>query len=157
MPDNDTILTSFPISDFIHSYERRKNNHDYQAPFKYHIILKKQDSFPDFGKVTRDASIPPGKTGCAKISLSPCGVIIRKALFRFNDLNRQINLLQFCIMPDHVHFLVHVTERLPKHLGHYVGGLKATIAEGYSLSQKKTIMADEIFKPNYTDKIIWSS
>ena len=55
--DNKFSPISFLNKDFLHSYERRKFNHDYQAPYKYHIILKKQKDCEAFGRITGKESI----------------------------------------------------------------------------------------------------
>ncbi|MCH5234961.1 MAG: transposase [Muribaculaceae bacterium] len=147
---------SFLNKDFIHSYERRKKSHDYKDTYKYHIILKKQEKCGSFGKVIGDASILPGFPGCADIKRSLVGSIIKKHLFNFDKTYTSFQMLQFKVMPDHVHILLQVKERLPKHLGYYIGRLKAGIAEECSRRMNKIFSAEDIFKPNYTDRIVWS-
>lgn len=144
------------ISEFKKSYERRKRNHDYRKPFKYHIILKKASGFKDFGRVVGDANIPPGKDGCAEISRSRMGSIIHQTIFNFSFHFPAIKVLQFVVMPDHVHILLQVIEELPQHLGHYIGDFKILIAQTYSKRYHKEVLPHDIFKANYTDRIVWS-
>lgn len=57
-------------------------------------------------------------------------------------------------MPDHVHMLIQVRQRLPKPLGNAIGGLKSGITK-----QWRTIIgnrAAEIFESGFNDKIIYS-
>ena len=154
--DNNFSPFSFLKKDFLHSYERRKFNHDYQAPYKYHIILKKQKNCETFGRITGNASISPGAPGSAKVIRSMLGSIIKKELFDFDENYHSFKILQFIVMPDHVHILLQVKERIPKHLGYYIGRLKVRIAENYSKSQNRIYTTDDIFLSNYTDKIVWS-
>ena len=155
-PTSSVFSDSLKAIDFKHSYERRKNDHDYRAPFKYHIILKKNKEFREFGKIIGDASIAPGHRGCAEIDYTPIGQVIKKELFDFNQNFPGIQNLQFQVMPDHVHVLLWVKERLPKHLGNYIGDFKRRVAERYSRRVRKEYSANDIFNPNYTDRIIWS-
>ncbi len=55
------------------------------------------------------------------------GKIIEKHIRRLPLLHPAIKLLQYCIMPDHVHLLLFVTSPLDMHLGNYIGRLKILI------------------------------
>lgn len=58
-------------------------------------------------------------------------------------------------MPDHVHWFLNVKERLPKHLGKYISLLKGGIAKNISSVFPGNLASEDIFLPNYTDKIIY--
>ena len=112
-----------------HSYHRRGFNHDYFAPFIYHIILKKQKDCEIFGEVRGDARIPYGNDGCAAIDESPLGKIIAKAIIHLKYEFPIIKIHQFIIMPDHVHILLQILFRSDKHLEFYIEKLEERIAK----------------------------
>lgn len=140
-----------PIN-FKHSFTRRCHNHNYRAPFIYHIILSKADSCEPFGFVKGDARIPPGTPGCAYIELSNLGKIIEKALKELGNEQEIIQIYQYCIMPDHVHILLRVTDWSEMHLGFYITALKGKARESYNSLTGSELSSKDIFKPNYCDK-----
>ncbi|MCH5225823.1 MAG: transposase [Muribaculaceae bacterium] len=141
--------------DFIHSYCRRKRGHDYYSPCRYHIILKKQPGFERFGRIVGDANIPPGNVGAAEMEWNKYGKAINHALFNLSHQFPFLKVYQHMVMPDHVHIFLQVKERSEKHLGYYIGQLKGNIAKNISSQDKREILGEEIFQPNYTDKIIY--
>lgn len=145
------------MQDFEHKYTRRKRGHDYKAPCTYHIILKKIASAPIFGSLIGDPRIAPGNPGCADIDNSPLGIIIEKEICALPSYNPAIQIYQYKVMPDHVHILLIVKEKLPKAIGSYIGGLKTGIKKKWNaLSNCNDLTAQDepIFERNFTDKII---
>ena len=141
--------------DFNHSYCRRKRGHDYYSPCRYHIILKKKPEFDKFGRIIGDALIPSGNPGAAKMEWNVYGKAINNAIFNLHQQFSFLNVYQHCVMPDHVHIFLQVKERAEKHLGYYIGKLKANIAKEISTKEKREIFGEDIFQANYTDKIIY--
>lgn len=140
-----------------HSYHRRAFNHDYFAPFIYHIILKKNPGCEDFGVVEGDARISPGNPGAARIRESALGKIIAKSLLHLPHEHLIIKLHQFCVMPDHVHVLLQVQFRSDKHLDFYIDCLKSNVAQKYSIQTTRLITKDDIFEPGYCDKPLYDN
>lgn len=140
-----------------HSYHRRAFNHDYFGPFIYHIILKKQKGFESFGKVVGDAKIPFGNPGCAEIEESAIGRIIAKEIIHFPYEYPIIKILQFKVMPDHVHLLLQVLYRSDKHLEYYIQNLLEKIASKFSRIKNKEINFLEIFEPGFCDKPLYEN
>lgn len=60
---------------------------------------------------------------------SPLGHIIERNIRAIPELCGSIRLLLYCIMPDHVHMLLFVTERTERALGSYIGMLKVRIGQ----------------------------
>ena len=141
--------------DFQHSYCRRKRGHDYYSPCRYHIILKKNPDFPKFGVIGGDANIPQGQEGAAKILWNKYGKAANNAIFNLTHIFPFLKVLQHCVMPDHVHIFLQVKERTQKHLGYYIGQLKAAIGKEITKKENKEILGEDIFQPNYSDKIIY--
>ncbi|MDE7388483.1 MAG: transposase [Muribaculaceae bacterium] len=141
----------------LHSYHRRAFAHDYHAPFIYHIILKKASGCEAFGHVEGDARIAHGSPGCAEIRETDLGQIIAKSLLHLPYEYPSLKLLQFCVMPDHVHLLLQVLRRSDKHLDFYIESLKTTVAAKYSEKNGKTIAEEAIFEPGYCDRPLYGN
>lgn len=135
-----------------HSYHRRAFNHDYFAPFIYHIILKKSKDCESFGTVVGDARIAPGLPGSADIEESGLGKIIAKTIIHLPYEFSIIKNHQFRVMPDHVHVLLQIMSRSDKHLDFYIDALRKRIADKYSKIRGELITDDKIFEQGYCDK-----
>lgn len=135
-----------------HSYHRRALNHDYYAPFIYHIILKKTKDCESFGTVVGDARIAPGLPGSADIVESTLGRIIAKEIIHLQYEYPIIKQLQFKVMPDHVHVLLQVLFWSDKHLDFYIDALRTKIAAKYSKIKGELITDENIFEQGYCDK-----
>lgn len=77
---------------------------------------------PPFGRVV-------GHLPCVTMERSPLGHIIERNIRAIPELCGSIRLLLYCIMPDHVHMLLFVTERTERALGSYIGMLKVRIGQ----------------------------
>ncbi|MCH5234227.1 MAG: hypothetical protein J1E16_02965 [Muribaculaceae bacterium] len=141
--------------DFIIKYTRRKKDHDYYSACRYHIILRKAHSCPFFGSVKGNALILDKKMGGAYIDHTKLGKIISGNIFNLSKTFKNLFVKQYCVMPDHVHIFIHVTEASDKHLGKYIGILKSLISLEASNCFGREINAIDIFEPNFTDKIIF--
>lgn len=135
-----------------HSYHRRAFAHNYFSPFIYHIILKKHKDCESFGKLSGNAKIKYGNPGCADIIESPLGKIISKTIihhpYKFPILKNH----QFKVMPDHVHYLLEITDWSPYHLDFYIDDLKDSISLKYSKLIGISKSDEEIFEVGYCDK-----
>lgn len=135
-----------------HSYHRRALNHDYYAPFIYHIILTKAKDCESFGTVVGDARIAPGLPGSADISESTLGKIIAKEIIHLPYEYPIIKQHQFKVMPYHVHVLLQVLFWSDEHLDFYIDFLRARIAAKYSKIKGESITDENIFEKGYCDK-----
>ncbi len=137
-------------TDFRHHGNRRKRNHDYRAPWKYHITISKHPSASDFSTLVIKELTPAGVT----VSLSPLGCIIEKEIKDFNTHHPKIAVLDHIVMPDHIHMLIQVRERLSKPVGTALGGLKTGISQIW----REYIGNPDarVFDTGFNDKIIYS-
>ena len=134
-----------------HSYHRRAFTHDYYAPFIYHIIIKKARGCAAFGEIDGDARIAPDKPGCVRIKETDLGKIIAKTILHFPYEFPIIKILQFCVMPDHVHILLQVLYRSDKHLDFYIEALEKLI------TNKSAQSLDDMFEVGYCDKPLYDN
>lgn len=119
-------------------------NHDYQSRCIYHITLRKAKGVQLFGCLCGDIRQPG-------IKRSQLGTVIEKHLRRISLLSPNLRLLQYSIMPDHVHLLLFVTARTELHLGKYISKLKILIYQEY---RDITGNTDSIFEEDYYDCIL---
>ncbi len=124
----------------------RSYSHDYRSRCIYHITLRKAAGVPSFGHLC-------GELPSAGIMRSLHGKIIEKHIRRLPLLNPAIKLLQYCIMPDHVHLLLFVTSPLDMHLGNYIGRLKILI---FQECRAVTGSGISIFEDDFYDCILHS-
>lgn len=68
------------------------------------------------------------------------------------DLNPALKVLQYCIMPDHVHLLLFVTAPIDLHLGNYIGRLKVIIHQEYRAITGSDI---PVFEDDFYDCLLY--
>ena len=98
--------------------------HDYCEPCIYMLTVTVEGRKPLLGRLEGDAQT-------AHVELSPLGVEVRHELYALCDRYPQLRLLQYQIMPDHVHVIIHVTERIPKPLGSLFSSWKIACGQAY--------------------------
>lgn len=122
----------------------RKYNHDYKGRCIYHITLKKAPGVPAFGNL-----VGIGKD--ASVRRSPLGNIVARRIYGMNFCHPNLKLLQYIVMPDHVHFILFVTAPLPYPLGNYISKLKVAIGQDNAAI---TGISATIFQDDYYDCIL---
>jgi hypothetical protein len=121
--------------------------HDYRSRCIYHITLKKSSGISDFGSLS-------GKDPDWFIARSQLGSIIEKQIRRLPEMNPALRILQYSIMPDHVHLLLFVTSQIEYHLGNYIGHLKVLIHQTY---REATGQETTVFQNDFYDCILYRS
>lgn len=101
--------------------EKKTSNHrrahwwDYQNPATLLLTLVTTDRLPLFGHLQGE-----------KIVHTALGQRIAKEVEHIPTYKNAsaIEIYSYVVMPDHVHILLHIHERLPKHIGQYIGWFK---------------------------------
>lgn len=102
------------------SMKRRKAGHDYCSCCIYMITLVLRDRRPLLGELCgNDAT----HNNCW-IRTSEWGKLVKKEWEGIPRHYPQVRVLALQLMPDHLHGVIYVTERLPRHLGHVINGFK---------------------------------
>ena len=125
--------------------KRRHDRHDYLSPCIYMITLAIKGRCPLLGAVCS----PDGSHSQPWLKPSPLGDLIAQCWREIPQYYPQVRLLALQIMPDHLHGIIQVTERLPRHLGHVINGFKVgcnRVAKGMSLSP--------LWEEGYNDRIL---
>ena len=108
-------------------------------------------------------SLPASPPGAPAVSLSAgelsdSGAFLRAGFRDFFRTESAILLKKIVVMPDHVHFIIHVREYLPAHLGRYISRLKTVCTLAVSELPGYPVDTDgnplHIFEDNYHDRII---
>lgn len=121
--------------------------HDYKSRCIYHITFKKAPGAPVFGSLC-------GESPNYGISRSQLGSVIEKQIRLIPALNPALKILQYCIMPDHVHLLLFVTAPTEEHLGNYIGRFKVLC---HQKNREITGTDYSIFEDDFYDCILYRS
>ena len=116
---------------------QRSRTHDYREPCIYHITVTTVDRKPLLGQVAGDVHV-------AKVILTELGMAVRYEINTIPKRHPQIQVLQYIVMPDHVHLILRVKERLPESLplGNVVAAWKHACGKAYaSLSATGSLKA----------------
>jgi hypothetical protein len=127
------------------SMKRRDDHHDYTERRMYMITLEVEGRRPVFGRLIGDAFAPKGSKEEPRIELTKLGQAVQNEWMGIHDYYPQIEVMAVQMMPDHMHGILFVRERLPVHLGQVISGFKA----GCRKAEKALIAAAE---PQPTEK-----
>lgn len=120
--------------------------HDYRSRCIYMITLSKHPSVPDFGKLVGCHSIPVGKPGAAVVAFSQSGRCAHRIIARLSAAEPAIRVLQYSIMPDHVHLLLMVLRQMDEPLGNIIARFKVDVNREYGV--------EKVFEEGYNDRIL---
>lgn len=99
--------------------------HDYHSRCIYMVTLTKSEGVPPFGEVIGDCDVPYGHPLYPRLRQSPIGHNIYKAICLIPDIEPSVRVLQYAIMPDHLHLLLFVQRPIVDPLGLAVARFKA--------------------------------
>ena len=102
------------------SMKRRHDTHDYQSPCIYMVTLVVAERRALLGTLCppdRDHAMP-------WVRHSDLGKRVIQCWQDIPEHHPQVKLIRLQLMPDHLHGILYVSERLPRHLGHVINGFK---------------------------------
>ncbi len=129
------------------SMKRRRVGHDYQSRCIYMITLVVKERRPLLGSLTGN-----GETTPAIVEPSPLGQAVIQSLINLPKFYPQIAIWTFQLMPDHLHFIVFVKERIPVHFGKVINGFKVGCNRAYKELVKGDIPG--LWEDGYNDLIL---
>lgn len=100
----------------------RDYKHNYKSPCIYHITINKAPSAPYFSRVH-------GPSSAVLVERSAVGLIVEEHIKAIPSYHPSLSILQYVVMPDHVHFLIRAVDYLPKSIGSYIGKFKVLSAK----------------------------
>lgn len=122
---------------------------DYCSRQIYHITLLKRADVPSFGSLAGDWRIAPGSPGSSYIKASPLGKAIKDCLREIAAIHPALRVLQYALMPDHLHILLSVESRLDEILGRKLAFFKVTVNNRTGLPH--------VFDKGFNDQILTST
>lgn len=140
-----------------HSMTRRMQDHDYQSRCIYMLTLALADrSQPRLGHLAIDAQ------GDAILKPSALGESVAREWYDLEREYPQLRIMRVQLMEEHLHVVVFVKERLPKHLGKLVGIVKNRSNKHYwamltaqgRLAPKGQQTPPPLFAENFQDTIL---
>lgn len=136
---------------------RRNKNHDYCAPCIYMITIRaKEEASP----LCHISQAHPGKIEPQNIhiSLTSAGKAIQTELTSFTVNYPTIRLLKSVVMPDHIHFIIYVTIRMPRPLWYVISNFMGKCSSlfwkenpTHPLAQTRT----GLFTKGFNDRILY--
>lgn len=123
--------------------------HDYTQRCIYMITLNKNPLMENFGILQGDYRIPTGQKGAAFISSTALGKAIKSTLRRFNSTEPNVRVLQYALMPDHLHILLFVEYPTEDTLGKIIARFKIEVNKASGITG--------IFAKGFNDQILKSS
>ena len=115
----------------IPSMTRRRLGHDYEARRMYLITITVEGRRPLLGHLAGDPQVAHGAEGAPHIVLSPLGQAVEEAWLSISTFHPEVQVVALQLMPDHLHGILFVRERMPQHLGHIIKGFKAATNKAY--------------------------
>lgn len=125
----------------------RSFHHDYTTRCIYHITMVKAPAAPYFGRLA-------GRLPDIAVERSALGRIIERNIRNIPALNPKLRILQYVIMPDHIHFLLFATEKLEMPVGKYMGMFKVRIFQEFNMISGSR---ESVFTPDFDDRILYRS
>lgn len=107
------------------SMKRRDSHHDYAERRMYMITIEVEGRRALFGRVEGNVAAPDGNADAPHIVLSALGKMVQDEWLGIPRYFPQIEVMAVQMMPDHMHGILFVKERLPVHLGQVISGFKA--------------------------------
>ena len=122
----------------------RDPKHDYRSRCIYHITISKAASCPVFSYISGTSSAP-------LVTRSTIGEIIEQQILNFPKLCPSLQILQYVIMPDHIHFAIFARNYLPRAIGSYIGMMK--VKTGQIIREIFPAIKD-VFTPDFHDRYL---
>ncbi len=129
------------------SMKRRRVGHDYQSRCIYMVTLVVKERRPLLGTLTGDGEAIP-----AIVEPSPLGRAVIQNLVNIPSFYPQIEIWTFQLMPDHLHAVFFVKERIPVHLGKVINGFKVGCNRAYRELVKGDLTG--LWEDGYNDIIL---
>ena len=110
---------------------RRCVGHDYAKRQMYMITMVTEGRRKLFGEVVGRSDAPEGSVDSARMELSELGKKVEEEWWGIPTYYPQIKMVALQLMPDHLHGILFVKDRLPKPLGQVLSGFKAGCNRAY--------------------------
>lgn len=124
---------------------------DYTNPGIFLVTINKRKELPHFSRVICNSIYPKLEVGVEYLGL---GFVIYHALKNFSEINPLIGIRQYKIMPDHLHILLQIKDKMEKPLGEYIAILKRKIFLEAQLANVPLHGCPSVFEPGFNDQFL---
>ena len=106
------------------SMKRRCDEHDYTQRGIYMITMATEGRLPLFGTLKGNPLATSGDDK-PQVILSVLGERLKDCWKDIPAHYPEVSVIKLCVMPDHIHGVLFVKEKMPHHLGTIINGFKA--------------------------------
>lgn len=134
------------------SMKRRRTGHDYYGRCIYMVTLVVEGRRPLLGHIAGDGQRVP-----AVMHPSPLGQAVLDELRQITVHYPQVKVIYRQLMPDHLHFIIYVQERIGVHLSRVIAGYKTGCNRHYRavhLAQHPTDTMPALWEQGFNDRIL---
>lgn len=110
---------------------RRCVGHDYTERQIYMVTMVTEGRIPLFGKVIGRSDAPEGSNDAPRIELSELGIRVEREWWGIPAYYPQVEILALQMMPDHLHGIIFVKEKMEKDLSRIIRGFKTGCNRAY--------------------------
>ena len=111
--------------------QRRCVDNDYKARRMYMITMVTEGRKPLFGKVIGHSEAVEPSPEAPRIELSPLGEVVERIWLTIGDYHPEVKVVALQIMPDHLHAILFVREKMEKPLGKVILGVKQACNQAF--------------------------
>lgn len=120
--------------------------HDYTQRCIYMVTLNKNPQVEDFGMLMGDYRISTGQRGAPFVSASGTGSAIKSIIREFCLIEPNARILQYALMPDHLHLLLFVERQTQNTLAQIMAIFKVAVNRAAGI--------DGVFARGFNDQIL---
>ncbi len=106
------------------SMQRRCIDHDYTDRMMYMVTLTVEDRRPILGTVVGRSDAPAGTTDVPRVELSDLGQLVSDEWWGITRYYPQVEIMALQMMPDHLHGILFVKEKMEHDLSRIIRGFK---------------------------------
>ncbi len=132
----------------------RARSHDYRAPGYYHITIASYSDSPRLSEISMPSNEILRKRDMIIPNNTILGECVKDEMLGMARINQKLQIKRYVIMPDHIHFVLQVTDYLEKPIGSYIAPFTKSCSQAYTglfnLPKFTTL-----FKP-FDDEIIFN-
>ena len=137
------------------SMTRRREGHDYWGRRMYLITMTVEGRRPLLGAVVGNPNVGHGAPEAPRMELSQLGKAVEKCWMEISEHYPQVEVLALQLMPDHLHGIIFVKEKMPQHLGQVIKGFKIATNRVYRQVCSAAILSQPTV-PNRKQGMLWS-
>ncbi|MBO4826727.1 MAG: hypothetical protein J5506_05785 [Prevotella sp.] len=110
---------------------RRCVGHDYTRRQIYMVTMVTEGRLPLFGTVVGHADAPQDSSDAPRMQLSELGRRVEREWWGISDYYPQVEMIALQMMPDHLHGIIFVKEKMEKDLSRIIRGFKTGCNRAY--------------------------